>query len=201
MSVAYPHAYFIPYIILITVCLVVFVGCLVGVPSLRSYRRKRNIAIYAIFMIVMGLVAFQAYNSSVGPNYISFSILKTQTPIFTGQQVSYGVTCHCDGVKDANFYMVIKSANATLNAADQQGYIQVNGTCIKVPFSFHGGGDQTKPIYFTADVNVSSIAFYPRVERGEGDYVVAVVLTEIQCIWNPATECFAMADSMGLPVP
>jgi hypothetical protein len=190
-----------PYIMLLTVCLLVFIGCLVGVRSLRVYRRKRNIAVYAVFIVAFVSIAYLTYGASLGPNYVSFSIAKAQTPIYPGQQNSFSITCHSDGAKDANFYMIILSENASLTTAGQQGYIQVNQTCIKIPFSFHGAGEQTKPVYFTAQANTDSLEFRPRVERGSGDYVVSVYLSEIQCNWDTATHSYAMGDSMPLPEP
>ena len=117
------------------------------------------------------------------------------------QQNQFKVVCSSEGTKEANFNMLILCSNATLQVAGQQGYIQVNDTCIKIPFSFHGGGEEAKPVYFTAESNVASIEFYPRVERGSGNYVVAVFLSEIHCNWDITTHSFAMADSTPLAVP
>jgi hypothetical protein len=201
LSVADPYAYVLPYLMLVAVCLIVFVGCLIGVPSLRSYRRRRNLIVYSVFILVLGLIVCQTYNASLGPNYVSFSIQKTQTPIYSIQANHFTVTVNSDGAKDANFYMVLVSANATMQTHGQEGYIQVNDTCIKIPFNFHGNGQATNPVYFTADADVSSIAFYPHFEKVSGDYVIYVELSEIQCLWDPPTRSFAMGDSMPLPVP
>jgi hypothetical protein len=201
MSVADPFTHVIPYIMLLAICLVVLLACLVGVPSLRIYKRKRNLAVYVLFILVLGSIVYQTYNVSLGPNYITFSIEKTQMPIYPRQQNHFNVVCSSDGVKNANFNMFILCSNATVQVAGQQDYIQVNDTCIKIAFSFNGGGEETKPVYFTAEANVASIEFYPRVERGSGDYVVAVYLSEIHCNWDTTTHSFAMADSSPLPVP
>jgi hypothetical protein len=89
-----------------------------------------------------------------------------------------------------------------LQTVEQQGYIQLNSTAIKIPFNFHGSGTQTKPVYFTADANVSSLAFIPSVERQkDSPLLVWVYLSEIQCTYNPATNTFTMADSYRFLFP
>lgn len=196
-----PIANAYPYIMLLSICLIILAAIFWRYPSFRGYRRKRNLAIYAALALVFSLIAYQAYNVSLGPTFISFGIEKTQTPIYSGHQNHFSVTCYSDGAKEANFYMTFESANATLQANGEQGYIQVNDTTIKIPFAFHGNGGQTKTVFFTADSNVTSLAFFPTIERQEGDFIVSTWLSEIQCNWDPATSSFIMADSPPLPVP
>jgi hypothetical protein len=133
---------------------------------------------------------------SLGPNYVSFSIEKAQKPILPGQQSQFSITCDSSGVKQVDFYMVIRCDNASLQADRAQGYIQANATAIKIPFSFHGSGALTKPVYFTPDTNVTSISFYPSVERiNNSPMAFWVYISEIQCAYNPQTNSFTMADS------
>ncbi len=202
MSIIDLRSYAIPYILLLVVCLFVFLVCLVKIPSLRVYRQKRNLLVYTMLVLVLGLIAYRAYDISLGPNYISFEIKKTQTPIYAGKENQFSVTCYSDGVKEAKFYMILKSANATLQVGDQQGYIKVNDTAIKIPFALHGSEEQTKPVYFTAAANVSSLEFYPSIERSKDSQILVMTwLSGIQCTWNPTTHSFVMADSMPLAVP
>ncbi len=168
-----------------------------GVP-----RKKRNLLVYCALILFFSLVAYQAYSVSLGPNYVSFSIQKTEAPIFAGQQNMFSVTCNSDGARDIAFYMVIQCTNATLQVNGQQGYLQVSNTAVKIPFSFHGDGSETKPVYFTADSNVSSISFYPSVEAQNGNpFVVEVYLREFQCTYDAATASYIMADSSPVAVP
>jgi hypothetical protein len=191
-----------PYILLLAIILAVVIVAFWKFPPLRVYRRKRNLLFYAALALVFCLVAYRAYDVSLGPNFISFGIQKTQSPIYAGQQNHFTVTCSSNGVHDVQFYMVFKSANATLQTGGQQGYIQVNQTAIKIPFSFRGDGSETKPIYFTAEANASSLSFYPSFERqSDSPMLVTVWLSEVQCTWDEATQSFAMADSSVLPVP
>jgi hypothetical protein len=171
-------------------------------PSLKIYRRKRNLLVYTALVLFFSLIAYQAYTISLGPNYVSFNIQKTETPILAGQQNRFSVTCNSDGARDIEFYMVIQCTNATLQANGQQGYLQVNSTAVKIPFSFHGDGSETKPVYFTADSKVSSISFYPSIEAPNGAPIaVEVYLREIQCTYDATTNSYAMADSMPVYVP
>ena len=190
-----------PYIMLLSICLIILAVVFWRYPSFRVYRRRRNLAIYAALALFFSLIAYQAYNVSLGPTFISFGIEKTQTPIYSGQQNHFSVTCYSSGAKEANFYMTFKSANATLQANGEQGYIQVNSTAIKIPFAFHGNGEQTKPVFFTANSNVTSLAFFPTFERQEGDFIIVAYLSEIQCNWDPSTSSFVMADSPPIAVP
>ena len=164
-SVIDPRSSAVPYVLLLFVCLLVFLVCIINFRSLRVYRRKRNLMIYAVFALVLSLLIYQANEVSLGPSYISYGIKKTQTPIYAMEQNQFGVTCYCDGGKEATFHMVMKCANATLQVDGQADYIQLNDTAIKIPFSFRGSGEQTKPVYFTVNANVSSVEFYPSIER------------------------------------
>jgi hypothetical protein len=158
--------------------------------------------VHAVLALTFSLIAYQAYNVTLGPNYISFGIEETQSPIYAGQQNQFSVTCSSDGANEVDFYMVFRCANASLQVEGQQGYVQVNSTAIKIPFSFQGSGEQTQPVYFTADANVSSLSFYPSVERQkDSPMLVTAWLTEIQCTFDPATNSYAMADSPPLSVP
>jgi hypothetical protein len=197
-----PLAAAAPYIGLLAVSLLVVVAVFLKFPSIKVYRRKRNLLAYAVLFIVLSLLAYQAYTVSLGPNYVSFSIQKTQTPIFAWQQNQFSVTCTSSGARDIDFYMVIQCSNATLQTGYSEGYIQANNTAVKIPFSFHGDGSETKPVYFTADANASSISFYPSFEDQSGSpFVVEVYLSEFQCVYDAATNSYAMADSIPVYVP
>jgi hypothetical protein len=198
-----PSVYAYPYVMLLIICLLVLAAVFWRYPPLRVYRRKRNILVYGVLALVFSLLAYQAYAVSLGPNFISFGIQKTVTPIYPGQENHFSVTCYSDGAKEVGFYMVFQCENATLQVDGESSYIQTNATAIKIPFSFHGNGEQTKVVYFTADSNVASLSFYPSVERqkGEGDFIVTAWLTEISCTWDPVTCSFAMADSPPIAVP
>jgi hypothetical protein len=202
MMIINPFFNTLPYLMLLAIGLVVVIAVIWKRPSMRLYRRKRNILVYSVLALVFSLIALQAYEVSLGPNYISFGIEKTATPIYIGIENHFSVTCYSDGGKQASFYMIIKSANATLQTKGETGYIQVNDTAIKIPFSFQGSGQLTKPIYFTAYANVSSLEFYPVIERqDDSPIIVTSYLSEIQCMWDPTTNSFSMADSPPVAVP
>ena len=134
-----------PYIMLLVVCLIVVIVAFWKYPLMRVYRRKRNLLVYAVMILVMSLIAYQAYDVSLGPDYIlSFGIQKTASQIYAGQENQFVVTCYSNGAKEVHFYMVIQSANATLQVGYLQDYIQLNDTAIMIPFSFHGSGEQTE---------------------------------------------------------
>ena len=103
-----------PYIILLAICMIVVIVAFWKYPPIRVYRRKRNLLVYAVLILILSLIAYQAYDVSLGPNYVSFGIEKTESPIYAGQENQFGVTCYSNGAKEVHFYMVIQSVNATL---------------------------------------------------------------------------------------
>jgi hypothetical protein len=200
MSIA--NLYVLPLTILLIIFLIATIVAFCVYRPMRAYRRKRNLLAYAVLVIVFSLSAYQLYDYSLGWNYVSFGIEKTQTPIFVNQQNQFSVTCHSSGKRVISFYMTIRCANATLQTNNQQGYIQLNDTAIQIPFNFNGFGDEIKPVYFTANANVSSISIYPFIERQKDNpFSVMGGLGEIQCTFDPATNSFAMADSPTQPYP
>lgn len=197
-----PIASAAPFIALFGFSVLVVAAIFLKYPSIRVYWRKRNILIYVAVALVLSLIAYEAIDVAAGPDWITFSTQKTQTPIFPAQQNQFSITCNCDGVKDASLYMVVAGVNVTLQTNGQPGYVQLNDTAIQVPFSFHGGGSQTQPIYFIVDGNVSGISFYPTAKfEGQSYLLVEDYLSEIHCTWDPATGRFAMADSYPIAIP
>jgi hypothetical protein len=194
MSVA--NLYFVPCVFLIVLSSIIILLCFVKFKSLRNIRRRRNWVIYAS-LILLGLLFYQAYYASLGPNEVYFSLQKPQIPVYSGHENQFSITCSCGGIRQADFYLVIRSDNATLSTKGQPGYIQVNATAIKIPFSFQRGGVQTKLVYFTADANVSSFSFYPTVERNS-PIMIWVFLNEIRSTYDPATRSYQMGDSFPM---
>lgn len=192
MSVA--NLYFIPCIFLIVLTSIIILLCFVKFKSLRNIRRRRNWAIYAS-LVLLGLLFYQAYYASLGPNSVYFSLQEPQTPVYSGHENQFSITCSSGGLRQGNFYMILRSDNATLSTKGQPGYIQVNATAIKIPFSSQGV--QTKIVYFTADANVSSFSFYPTVER-DNPIAVWVFLNEIHSTYDPATRSYLMGDSFPM---
>lgn len=188
-----------PYLALLGVSVMVVAAVILKYPSIKVYRQKRNIIFYAAIAIVLSLIAYQACDIAAGPDYIAFSSQRTQTSIYSGQQNQFSITCSCNGLKDASFYLVVAGENATLQANGQPGYVQLNATAIQVPFSFHGGGEQTKPIFFTAAENVSGISFYstPKFEN-HSSLLVEFYLSDIHCIWDSANGSFVMGNSIPI---
>jgi hypothetical protein len=191
-----------PYLALLGVSVMLVAAVFLKIPSIKAYRKKRNLLAYSVIIIILSLITYQAYTVSLGPNYVSFNIQKTSTPIFAEQQNQFSVTCESSGARDIEFYMVIQCSNATLQADRGEGYIQANSTAVKIPFNFHGDGAETKPVYFTADANVSGISFYPSFEGQNGSpFVVEVYLSEFHCTYDAVTNSYAMADSYPVYVP
>ncbi len=187
------------YIILFIVCLTAAVALFWKFPSLRGYRRKRNLLAYAVVALVLGLFFYQAYDASSGTTYVFFMTQKPDTPIYAEHQNSFTLTCYSSGNQAASLYAAIHCTNATLQTGDQQDYIQVDESTVKIPFNIQRDSQESRPVYFTVYANVSSFSVYMYLERQVSNpHVAVVVLDEMLCQFDPQTQTYAMADS-GTP--
>jgi len=179
------------------VFLAVLSVCFFKVPSFRVYRKRRNLIIYAVSALILGLLAYQAYDSFLGPAYVSYSLENGETRFYAGRVNTLSVSSSNMGMRTASFNLILKSVNASFTPNTQQNYVQVNSTIIKVPFSFPQGGRETKPVQFTIDENVSAFAFYTSTDMGNGDAHFSVYFVlHAESVWDSKTSSFTLT-----PVP
>jgi hypothetical protein len=152
-------------------------------------------------MMSLILVIYLAYDNSLGTTYVTFATKKPQTPIYAEYQNQFTLTAYSGGQRPVSFDVILRCRNVTFQVINQQDYIQLNETAIRIPFSFHGSNDETRSIYFTVDANVSSFSFYSSIERQGNNRDVAIGgLGEMQCQLDPVTHSYAMADSTPYPI-
>lgn len=202
MSVAEPYGQAIPYFALLAVCLAVLVICLIKIPTLRAYRRRRNLIIYAVLTVIFVLIIYQASVASLGPTYLSYKISSNGNTLYSGQESQFTITCSIHGSSEAHFYVIMQSENATFQIEGQSDYLKMNNTAVKIPFNLPINGEQNKVVHFTVDAHVTSYGLYPSVERPQGsDFLVATWIGEIICLQDPSTNRFTTPNAIGTPVP
>lgn len=156
----------IPYILLFLIVAVIAIVLFVKFPSLRKYRRKRNILVYLLVTIVLIVALYQADTSwrTVYEYRITDNSFPHYYPGITNQ---FNLTCLYLESRPASFYMVINSVNVTFPVQPQEPYVPVNSTAIKVLFTVSEGTSplhkDTKLIFFSIDENVTGFSFrvYP----------------------------------------
>ena len=185
------HAY--PYVILLIVCATIFVALFWKFPSLRNYRKKRSLLVYPLMALVLALVVFQAYDVSLGPALVSYTLSNSNRAFVAGQVNQLDLSSSSNGVRAANFYMVVRSVNASFTGDGPQNCIQVNITCIKVPFTFPQKGSEIKSVFFTVEKNVTDFEFHSALEEDNaGRVLVIACTTTMRCVWDSTSSSFTI---------
>lgn len=133
LSVIDPSVYAFPYAIALIAFFAIVLALFVKLPSLRQYRKKRNLLIYGAIVLVAVLLVYQARDVATGPTYISYVFDCGADEFPSGQMNQFNVTCSNNGFRTANFYIVLQSVNASFPAQNSQDYIKVNSTTLKIP--------------------------------------------------------------------
>ncbi len=198
MSIAYPSPF--PYLILLGVCLMITLICVAIFPSLRSLRRKRTLMIYAVLVAVFSLIGYQAYDVSLGPTWVSYSLNNDDRQFYAGRVNTLSVSLFNAGHRAGSVYLIIRSANASFSVYCQQAYPQSNASMLKIPFSFVQGEKTmaTRLVQFTIDENVTTFSFHTHVEPQNEQPLITTFEMEMDGIWNQNTSSFSLYT---LPTP
>ena len=164
-------------------------------PSLRSIRKPRNLLVYLFMLLLLGSVAYQAYDAFLGVSVVTYDVSFADNEFVAGQVLEFNVTCENLGIRETTFYLTLTSTNASLVVGSQQNYIQVNDTAIKIPFHFAAASihaKETKPVSVTTDV--SAISF-------QLDFKSPIVATGgvigVQGQWNETTNGYTVWAKPG----
>jgi hypothetical protein len=185
----------IPYIILIIILAFFALASFMKFPSLRNYRRKRNIVVYPALLLVFALLAFQAYDVSsvalVGyrvESHFSFDLEATK---------HVGLTCSSQG-RSCSFYLILKSDNASFPTLTEQNYLHINDTAVKVPFTISGlfsPTEVTKYVFFEIDENVTGFSFSILPESWSSRALFVSGQPSVSYVWNGTENCFMLHES------
>ncbi len=202
MAIAMPSP--IPYIILFSVIVIITIACFAMISSLRKYRSRKNLVVYGVVALMLGLTAYLAvnvaYEASMGPMMVTYDLNHRGTPFYAGQTSQFTVTCETYGRRETSFYLVLNGENASI-AADNQEYIQMNDTAIKIPFTLNNiHQEAVKTVYFKINENASSCRFYTDTEPLPPSNHVPIVTgatVQVDCIRNPRTNSFNFTAMPG----
>jgi len=198
-----PRSYFaLPYIVVFVAVLIVVLVLLVKFPSLRKYRRKRNILIYLVVALTLVLLVYQIdFVTRVA--VVDYSIDARGLRFYPGEVNEISVYCSNSGDRACSFYLVLSSVNASFPAQTQQTYLQINNTMVKVPFLLHerwsSMSADSKPVFFTIDENVTGFSFSLSLEANSYNPVVvySAPFSRIWCVWNATESCYKLKYGSG----
>ncbi len=193
--------YSYPYYLALLAVLIVTAVFLVIFPSLRKYRRRRNILIYVAIVVVLFSLVAQIDNVSRRA-IVDFSV-GGPAKFYRGEPNQLAVSAGNHGNRAVSFRLVISSVNASFQIQPQQDYVQINNRTSKVPFSLQEsslfGSSENKPLFFTIDENVSGFSFSVSLEaQPSGSVSVASGITYITYTWNGTQIAIFLAPLVGL---
>ncbi len=185
-----------PYIITLIVFCIAILASLAIFPSARKYWRRRNIALYAAFALIIFLLFFQIDNVSRRA-MITYGFSAGNNRAYVGAVNHVTLSGENHGGRAARFYLVFSSVNASFQTQNQQDYILANSKTVKVPFVLSESGFSTnaasKPVLFTVDENVSGFSFSATLEpTGLGGLSVTSGFSSATYTWNATENCYAM---------
>ncbi|MCW4044086.1 MAG: hypothetical protein NWE94_01040 [Candidatus Bathyarchaeota archaeon] len=190
-----PFYYALPYAAMFLGILIIIIVLLARFPSLRKYRRKRNILIYLVTGLVLVLLIFQMDNATKRA-LVSCSIDNDTAKFYVEEVNQLNLYCENHGDRDASFYLVLSSVNASFPVQTRQTYLRVSSTTIKVPFLLQERelpvDAEIKPVFFTIDKNVTSFSFNISVEAHDSPVDVSMVLTDLLYVWNGTENCYIL---------
>ena len=180
------------YLALLAVLIVTAVLLLIF-PSLRKYRRRRNILIYIAIVVVLFSLVAQIDNVSRRA-IVDFSVGGSAN-FYGGETNQLAVFAGNHGNRAVSFKLIISSVNVSFQIQPQQDCIQINNRTCKVPFSLQEssllGSSENKPLFFTIDENVSGFSFSVSLEaQPSGSVSVASGITYITYTWNGIANCY-----------
>jgi hypothetical protein len=141
-----------PFLILFAAISIAAMACLIKFRSLRNFRKKRNIAVYAIVLLLLGLIGYQVYDWSLGSPLITNRVSLTNNKFQAEKIIELSMTSQNLCNRELTFNLTVSGVNASLTMGNQEDYVQVDSSTIKIPFHFNRGSidsDQIKTVLFT----------------------------------------------------
>jgi hypothetical protein len=191
-----PKIYAIPYVILIIILAIFALASFMKFPSLRNYHRKRNVVVYSATLLIFALMVFQAYDASsvalVGyrvESHFRFDLEAAK---------NIGVTCSSRNAKSCNFYLVLKSVNASFPTLTELNYLHISDRAVKVPFTISGlfsPTEVTKYVFFEIDKNVTGFSFSILPDSWSSKCLFVSGQPSVSYVWNGTENCFMLHES------
>lgn len=182
-----------PYTIALSVVILAFVALLIFLPSMRKYRRKRNIIVYAVALLIIALLIFQINESFNSTRALVSYSFDADLKYYYGTANQFAIICSNFGDKSASFYINCSVVNASLQA-NHQDYIQVDSSTVKIPFFLEEGGlplsEDKKYVSFSIDENATGFEFSLWPDELSSSVIVASGTYDIYYTWNTTENCF-----------
>jgi|WetSurMetagenome_2_1015567.scaffolds.fasta_scaffold01496_1 hypothetical protein len=195
LSLADPSFFAIPYYFAIFAVLIVLLVLLVARPSLRKYTKKRNIALYFVFILILGSLFFQIDNVSRRA-LVSYEMDWKYNKAYSESVNEVVWSCsNYHGSRSADFYLVVSGVNVSFVVQNQDDYVLLSSTVVKVPFSIWGNSEN-KSIFYTVNSNVTRFSFSSSIEnRGWGGIDVSLGMASVTFVWNATDNCYALTSA------
>jgi hypothetical protein len=191
MSIA--NVYWLPTTVLLVVLIVAVLACFLAFSSLRVYRRRRNWIIYAFIVVLIGVTAFEAYDTSIGPAIITYSIHTTENQFSAVTTNRFEIECTNLGNRRTSFNLVAKFNNASLAAQSEKDYSQINSTTIKIPFALETlKQTQTKSLQFMIAQDVMAFEFSLYMDYNKDSPIVTGGTVGAQCVFSNDTNRYTI---------
>jgi hypothetical protein len=196
LAIADSSFFVTPYYFAVFAVLIVLLILLVARPSLRKYTKKRNIAVYFVFILVLGLLFFQIDNVSRRA-LVDYTMDMRYDKAYPDSVNEVAWSCsNYHGSRSADFYLIVSSVNASFVVVHQSDYVLVNSTAVKVPFSIWGNSDN-QSIFFFVKSNATGFSFHTSIEnRGWGGIDVSTAMRRVMFVWNATENCYVIKEAV-----
>jgi len=189
-----PREYFtFPYYVVLLGFVIAFAAALAIFPSMRKYRRRRNIMFYIAAALVVSLLLYQI--DTVGRRAILVISCDGAPQYLHAEVGQLTVEATNWGEQATNLLLVIDSVNTSFQP--EQNFIHVKSTTIKVPFlleeRWSPRNRDWRNVSFLIDENVSGFSFSISWEQqGPGQLVVSSFDYALSYAWNGTQNCYVM---------
>ena len=185
-----------PYFAALLVFVMAFGGLLIIFPSMRKFRRRSNIILYAAATLLIILFAFQIDN--VGRRAIVSYSYAGSISYIPGETCKLAMEAHNYGDRAADFQIIITGVNASFPMQTSQERVS---RTIEIPFLLLERGSpnsaETEIVSFTIDQNVTGFSFtmyapeqFPSIAFASGD-------THLSFTWNRTENCYELSLAGG----
>jgi hypothetical protein len=140
------------------------------------------------------LIAFQTHDLALGPTLVSFGFDVSSNEFYPLEVNHFNISSANSGLRTTSFYVVLKSVNTSFVVENQQDYIQVNRTMVKIPFTFQelGRASESKPIFFAIDENVTSFLFKADIETQDSSTLLVGAVFSMNSTWNSTKNSYSI---------
>jgi len=187
-----------PYILLFVAVLIIAIILLVKFPSLRLYRKARNILFYSLVAATLVLTLFQAYEAPRRTVY-EYYITDNSPTYYPGRTNQFNLTCDYLSIKQASFYLVVNSVNVSFPTQPQNSVsFQFNSTALKVLFTVSDGTplrtEDTRDILFSINENVTGFSFTVHPDTVTSTVFPAGGRYGMDYAWNGTKNCYEISQ-------